>query len=338
MPHYATKRFNYWGQLGLLTAFCGAGLVLGGLLSFIPLMGKVNIFDTKGSTSDIMNKILVPENASAIRWMQLISTLFLFFIPPVVYAWLCHRKAWLHLGLQQPISIKQVAMVLLIIVACSPAVAFFQDITEMLPWSKATLAKFKQAEADYYKQVMVIARMDNFTDYLLSIFMVALLPAVFEEVLFRGALQNLLSRWFKNPVAAIIVTAIIFSAIHGSYLGFLSRFVLGFVLGWIFYRTSSLWLSIVAHFFNNALAVTALYMSTKPGEKMDPSKMDENFPLYLGVLSIVVVVGLFVFFDKISKQRIDRPGEEVRIPGYDFDKNPFANDIAAGDNKFQNLN
>ena len=328
MAHYATNRFNYWAQLVILAVFCLAGLFLGGLLGIIPLMGKVDFFQSKGNTSELMESILKPENATAIRWMQLITTTFLFFVPTVMYAWLCHAKVFKHLGFKNQINIKQLGLIVLIVLAASPAVDMLQQVTQMLPWSKDTLAKFKTAEDDYFKQVMVIARMDNFGDYVISMIMVALLPAVFEETLFRGGLQNLLSRWFKMPVLAIIVTSIIFSAFHVSYLGFLSRFALSFVLGWIFYRTGNIWLNIIAHFFNNGLALTSLYLSTKPGVKIDPSKMEGHFPLWVGLISIAIVTGLFIYFDRISKNETDRPGEEVLMPYYNISKNPFENDIA----------
>jgi hypothetical protein len=168
--------------------------------------------------------------------------------------------------------------------------------------------------------------MDNFLDYLISIIMIAFLPAVFEETLFRGGLQNLLSRWFKLPIVAIIITSIIFSAVHGSYLGFLSRFALGFVLGWVYYRTGNIWLNIIGHFVNNAFAITVLYISTKPGGKPDPSKMDDHFPLWIGLIGLAAVYGLFLFFEKINKDKIDRPGEEVLIPDYNNTNNPFLAD------------
>jgi len=205
-------------------------------------------------------------------------------------------------------------------------VSVLQELTEMLPWSKATVLKFKAAEDAYNQQVAVIARMDNFWDYLVSVAIIALLPAIFEETLFRGAIQNLFSRWFKMPVLAIVLTAIIFSAVHGSYLGFLSRFALGAVLGWIYYRTGNIWLNILGHFFNNAFAVTALYIYTKPGEKMDPSKIDERFPLWLGLASIILVYGLFILFEKLSKKDIDQPGVELPMPGVAYSNNPFLNE------------
>ena len=336
MAHYATRRFNYWGQLGMLTAFCGAGFIIGGLASFIPLMGKINLFEMKsGSAAQLMDKLLVPENANALRWSQFLTTVFLFFLPPVLYAWLCHMKPFTHLGFKKSLDIKEVALMVLIMLASLPAVGALQELTEMLPWSKATLLQFKVAEDMYNKQVAVIARMDNVGDYIISVIVIALLPAVFEETLFRGGIQNLLSRWFKMPVLAVVLTAIIFSAVHGSYLGFLSRFALGFVLGWVYYRTGNIWLNIIGHFFNNAAAITSLYLSTKTGEKVDPSKMEEHFPLWGGLLSIAVVVGLFILFEKINKKDIYRPGEEVLIPGYNFSNNPFINDIASQETPHQ---
>lgn len=332
MAHYATNRFNYWGQLGILTAFCGAGLIIGGLAGLLPLLSKVNFFDLKGiSATKVMESILTPENATALRWSQFISTIGIFFLPAFFYARLCHVKAYKHLGFNHTLDIKEIAVVLFIMLAAMPVVGALAELTEMLPWSKATLLQFKEAEDTYNKQVAVIARMNDFKDYLISVFVIALLPAVFEETLFRGGIQNLFSRWFKNPVLAIVITSIIFSAVHGSYLGFLSRFALGFLLGWMYYRTGNIWLNIIGHFANNALAVTSLYLASKPGQKIDPSKIEEHFPLWIGVAAIAVLVGLLILFEKVAKKDIDRPGEEVLIPGYNINSNPFINDIASGE-------
>ena len=324
MAYFATKRFSYWGQLGILTAFTGAGLVIGGVLSLIPILDKLNLKDLAGASSaKIMDKLVVPENATPLRWMQFITTLFLFFLPPFFYALLCHKKPSLHLGFRYKVNMQQAFVVILLILACLPIVGALQGLTEMLPWSKATLQQFNAAEQDYNKQVAVIARMNNFTDYLVSIIMIGFLPAVFEETFFRGGLQNLLSRWFKMPVVAIIITSIIFSAIHGSYLGFLSRAALGFVLGWVYYRTGNIWLNIIGHFFNNAFGVTELYLTSRPGHKIDTSQIDDHFPLWIGLVGIAAVSGLLIWFEKINKNTIDRPGQEVLIPGYPQDDNPF---------------
>jgi len=325
MAHYATNRYSYWGQLGLLAAFVGGGLILGIVASMIPMLGVID-FASKESLAKQMENILKPENATALRWSQTLATLFMFLVPVILYARVCHVKPKLHLGFKKTFNWKQAGIAMLIMMACLPVVDGLQELTKMLPWSKATLQKFDETEATYFKTVAVMARMNGVWDFIISILVIALVPAVVEEVMFRGGMQNLLSRWIKMPILAIVITSVIFSAVHGSYLGFLSRFALGFLLGWMYYRTGNIWLNIIAHFFNNAAAVTQLYLISKPGQKIDASMMDTHSPWWLGIASTAVLIGLLIAFDKVGRKDIDRPGEEVLIPGYS--SNPFDNDIA----------
>src|SRR5689334_13904172 len=98
MAYMATKRMSYWGQFGIIAGFTGAGLIFGGLVSLIPLLSKIDFNSFKGlSTKEMIDSLLVPKNANALRWMQFISTAFLFFIPAVVYGAICHKKPFQHL-------------------------------------------------------------------------------------------------------------------------------------------------------------------------------------------------------------------------------------------------
>jgi len=326
MAHLATKRFNYWNQLAVLIGLVGVGLIIGGVIALVlPFIVDLNA-GIKMSTNpaQFMDRLLKPENAALLRWITFITSFFMFFLPTVLYALICHKKPFAHLGFKKNNNIKSAGVVILIMLAALPLVSALQDLTTLFPWSKATLLKFKLAEDAYNQQVAVIARMDNFTDYIISVVVIAFLPALFEETLFRGGIQNLLSRWFKKPVLAIIVTSIIFSAIHGSYLGFLSRFALGYVLGWIYYRTGNIWLNIIGHFFNNAFAVTAMYLFTKGGKFPDPSKIDGQIPLWVGLASIAALYGLFSFFNKVSEKEIDQPGVELIMPGIEPTHQPYS--------------
>ncbi len=309
MAYPATNRFNYWGQFGILAGLVCAGLIFSAVIQFI-LLPKMDFADLK----HLEDKLFVPENAERLRVIQFLSTAVLFFVPTVVYASICHKQPFNHLGFKHSITIKQAAIVIIIMLAALPLVGTLSELTEKLPFSKATFDRFKAAEDAYNKQVEVIGRMNNFSDYLLSLFMLALLPAVFEETLFRGGIQNLLSRWWKMPIFAMIITSAVFSAVHGSYMGFLSRFVLGFVLGWMYYRTGNLWLNIIAHGFYNGTAVTILYLTKLNNPKADLSKADPQFPLWTGLVSVIVLYGLFVWFEKASKYQVDKPGEEVLLP------------------------
>jgi membrane protease YdiL (CAAX protease family) len=265
------------------------------------------------SSKELMKKLLVPENANMLRLVQFISTLFLFFVPAWAYAKFCHKKPFTHLGFNNKVNIGQVGVVIAIMIACLPLVGALSDLTESLPFSKAMFAKFKAAEDEYNAQINVIGKMDNFAEFLLSLFMLAILPAVFEEVMFRGAVQNLFSRWWQAPIVAIIVTSVLFSAVHFSYLGFLSRAVLGFVLGWMYYRTGNLWLSIIAHAANNAVALTALYITKKNNPGASVSDTDPNVPAWTGLVAVAAVYGLFLLFERVSKYQINKPGQEELI-------------------------
>jgi uncharacterized protein len=333
MAHTATRKISYWGQAGILIGLVIGGFAVAAVVQFIGIAGKINFKDLSSLDSKkLMDSLLVPENANLLRIIQFVSTLIMMFLPTYFYAKICHAKPFVHLGMVKKPTIAQIGLVVLIMLACMPLIGALQEVINYIPFSKATLAKFQKAEDDYFKQILVIGKMNNFGEYLLSMAMIALLPAIFEEVLFRGGIQNLLSRWTKMPIVSICITAAIFSFIHFSYIGFLPRFVLGFILGWLFYRTNKLWLSIVAHFVNNAVGVTAMYVMTKMGKPITPNSMEDKFPIMAGVAALVVVIGLLYAFDKVSTKDIDEPGQEALLPGYINPTNPFADDFIAKQN------
>jgi membrane protease YdiL (CAAX protease family) len=124
------------------------------------------------------------------------------------------------------------------------------------------------------------------------------LPACCEETLFRGGMQNFLFRSTHNAWVAIIITSLIFSAAHFSWYGFLFRFALGIVLGCLYHYSGKLWLSILAHFLNNALVITVYYIYMKQGKPID-DVMGESTSSYWGLLALPVLVGLLLFYKRI---------------------------------------
>src|SRR5205085_7435623 len=134
-------------------------------------------------------------------------------------------------------------------------------------------------------QEAAFIQINSLPRYILSLFIIALLPAIFEETFFRGGLQNFLTRWFKSPWVAILLTSIIFSIIHLSYYGFFVRFALGVILGFIFYYSGSLWLSILFHLLFNGLQVTALYAFSQSGSAKVIKDPEQNFPLWMGIIA-----------------------------------------------------
>lgn len=121
-----------------------------------------------------------------------------------------------------------------------------------------------------------------------NLLVIALIPALCEEIFFRAGIQNLLQRWLSGryPVAgvhiAVWVTAAIFSLGHGEVFAFLPRFILGALLGYLYVGAGSIVVNVVVHFFNNAVIVVAYWFMASGHTLFDPSQ-----PLAAGAELIV---------------------------------------------------
>ena len=155
-------------------------------------------------------------------------------------------------------------------------------------------------ETAYSDQVTALSNLKSWPEFLMALVIMAFFPALFEEVFFRGALQNLLVRWWKAPLLGIIVTSILFSLIHMSLYLFLSRVILGFVLGLMYQRSKNLWVNIVAHFLNNAVVLVQLFWWSRHNTKVDLDKLDPNVSIWLGLVAMGITVILFLLFEKMS--------------------------------------
>jgi membrane protease YdiL (CAAX protease family) len=148
--------------------------------------------------------------------------------------------------------------------------------------------------------VLLLSGMKTTFQFITSLVLLALLPALFEEIFFRGALQPIMVKLTRNAFWGILLTSVLFSIAHGSYYGFLPRAFLGFMLGFVFYYGKNIWLNISIHFLNNAVALAQLYSLSKAG-KLTPATMDESSPLYIGIFGILIIIMLLFSFKKESE-------------------------------------
>ena len=286
-----SKGFNGWSQLAILLGLLSVGLIVGRLISF-PIWTLM----TNGSPMNMEADMLKPENASASQVVQAVSVMFMFFLPTVAFAFICYRRGWVFLGFpalwgqaREKLNRKNLLIVLLIILCSIPLIVIIGKLNESIPLPPVTRAKFDALEKKYNEMVLAMVQLESWGQYFISLLIIAVLPAVTEEVLFRGGLQNLLTRWIKFPWVAIIITSILFSAIHLSWYGFFARFFLGIVLGLIFYYSQNIWLSILAHFLNNAIVVTTLFWMTRQGKPINLAA-EETYPWGVGIASLILVV------------------------------------------------
>lgn len=130
--------------------------------------------------------------------------------------------------------------------------------------------------------------------FLFTFVVVAILPAIGEELVFRGLMQRELHRAVKNPHVAIWTTAILFSAFHFQFLGFLPRMFIGAFLGYLYYWSGNLWIPILAHFFNNGLQLVGLYLFQKGILTFDVESTN-SAPIPIVAVSVVLTVFLLFF-------------------------------------------
>lgn len=151
---------------------------------------------------------------------------------------------------------------------------------------------------------------------------ISLIPAIAEETLFRGFIQTNIERSGKTktrPYIAIVITSILFAAVHASPLNFPGLLSIGLVLGWLAYRTSDLRVSMLAHAINNGLIVLAVYFFSGSKSALDSitgtPEVSVNDSLILLAISLPFVIGLFYLFQRITEPLRARHNaeEELRL-------------------------
>lgn len=281
------QQISYPLQFLMLLGLVGLFMIFGSIL--IAALGSNMLGVSLLQVPDALNR---PQNANISRLLNTLATLIAFLVPAIVFAKIISKQPFSWLGFSKKMNSKQLMIVVLITFAGMVLSGSLGMLNQKIPLSEGLLRQAQQLENTYKNAMMNMAHMTNFTDYLLAMLVMALAPAIFEEVLFRGAFQKVFVGWTKNAWAGIIITSILFSAIHFSFFGFLPRIALGLILGLIFYYTNNLWLSILLHFLNNGFVVTQLYILTAQGKSID-KVMDETMPIWWGSIALVLLVVLF---------------------------------------------
>lgn len=297
-----SKGISYTAGFFMLIAFAIASFILAGLLS-LPIWTAM----TGESALNIEEGMTNPANRNAVKVIQIITSIVGFLLPALLTAQMMNRRPLKLIGFKGKLYLNEVAIVFGIVILALFVSAALSYFNQHIPIDASWKTRFDKMEADYTKQAAAILTLNNFAEYLIAIFIMAFLPALCEETLFRGGLQNFLARSMKNPWLAIIIVSVIFSVVHLSYYGFLSRVFLGVMLGAIYHFSGKLWLSILAHFINNALAITVVYIYKQQGKSVEEAMNDTSDATWYGIFALPILIALFIFFKKITV----KPPEEI---------------------------
>lgn len=307
MEYKSVKGFTGWAQFGFLFAFIGFGFIVGGgiqyLLTMQILPAGASITDSKAA----MKAMFAPENINTARAIQVLGTFGLMFIPAILWSIVSNGTNMFWLGFNKYVNGFQILLGFMIIFAASFVAAPLADLSKSLVAHFPALnATAKQMEATYNEQALALSNLKNLNEYIVGLFIMAFFPALFEEIFFRGMLQNFFTKWWGKPILAITVTSLVFSLIHMSIFLFASRFALGFVLGLLFYKTKNIWVNVVAHFLNNAFALTGLYVMRMQNKPLDLDKLDPQVHWSIGIIGIVALTGLFLVLKKYSQKNVEK--------------------------------
>jgi hypothetical protein len=243
-----------------------------------------------------------PQGVMALKLNQAFISIAIFVVPAFLFCKVIYQNPIQFLQLQSPTKIYNYLFIILLIILAIPVSSWLMQLNQNLHFPDnyqdfETLLRGDEAFAKLQMETFVNA--NTILQLLLNILIVAVIPAITEEIFFRACLQNFVKMCFYNLHVSVIFTAIIFSAIHGDYFGFLPRFMFGLVLGYAFAFSGNIWVSIVGHFLNNCITIVAYYIAQKYPE-IAFLKDDYSFPIIITIIAGFGIVAIIFAMSKLK--------------------------------------
>lgn len=236
----------------------------------------------------------LPADArQGLRLGLLLNNLLTFGGTAFIVFLVAYRRFWRPAaGLNAPANRKALPYVIATFVLAFPFIAYAAWLNLQLPLPDWML----QNEAQTNTLLKSVLTMNSVPELLMALLTVAVTPAIGEELLLRGLVQRrILHPVFKSHHFAIWIAAIVFSAMHMEFAGFVPRMLLGILLGYAYYWTNSLWVPVILHFFFNGMQVMVTYFN---GQYIPDTEITDVPPWYLAVASLLVVVALGVYITR----------------------------------------
>jgi uncharacterized protein len=275
---------------------CFLVTLFGGLLLAAPLfgMGFAELLES-------LTHITHPDYENLLKYFQVIQSIGLFVIPPFILGWFFSRNSLKYLQLDRGIGLRTIALTTVIMISAIPLINLLAHFNAQmsLPDFMAPVEEWmKETEEAARRLTETFLAADTFADLMLNILIIAVIPAIGEELLFRGIIQRLFSEWTRNYHAGIWISAIIFSALHLQFFGFLPRTMLGVLFGYMLVWSGKMWIPITAHFVNNAMAVTVYYFIRKNqiGRDMETFGADPAEWMFVVLSLSFFLVFTFIFY------------------------------------------
>jgi len=245
----------------------------------------------------------------SIKLMQFLQSIGMFVIPPFVLAYFWSKKPFRLLQLDRQTDWKNTISIAFLMIVAIPFINLLGELNQhlVLPDALASIeAMMKAAELETAQLTEKLLNVNRLDSLLLNIFLIAMLPALGEELFFRGVLQRIFTDW-NGAVIAIWLTAFIFSAIHFQFYGFLPRMLLGAFFGYLVLWTGNLWIPIFAHFINNFMAVIFYYLKNNGYSVLDIDIVGTGNTQWVGWVSGCITLTAVVWYRARNKSLCSEP-------------------------------
>ena len=247
-----------------------------------------------------------PSLIAAYKYMQMINHAGTFLLSGFIYLFIADKPRLKSLTSSKLPPQSQLWMLLLLIIISTPWISKVYEWNRTFslsywPSIEQWLERTAQQSED---MVNVFLHRASFIGALANVLIIAVLPALGEELIFRGILQPLLNQWWKNIHLSIMISALLFSMMHLDFFGFLPRLGLGIMFGYLYYFSANLWLPILAHFLNNFLALVVSFLSEKHITEIPYHEFGSVDNLWVNLFSFIFTLFIFAWFYKIRMKTL----------------------------------
>jgi uncharacterized protein len=283
--------------------------------AFLGLIGGFILYQFLGGlmTLLIFGFDLEVAPVNGLRFMTIVGQILFIFLPALFFS------KWIYGDVSKIISLKlpnwrELVLFVLGIIILTPLLQSYLYIQNYLIEQWAEVSPFINSIKfllDSLNELIEktfgnLIRADNIAEMILVIITISIVPAICEEVMFRGYIQRSFGFKFKPRIAAIL-TALFFALYHFNPYGLIPLAIIGFYLGFAAYTSQSLVIPMIIHFMNNFFAVM-LYFIIGDDELFksnvsDAAALDANI-IYFLILLVMFTALMFFIKNYYKKIRI----------------------------------
>jgi len=265
---------------------------------FVKLLWGFNYINDPDVLSNLSDPFVVDAN----RLLLLFQHLGFFIVPSLVFLYVSTKNPKAFILLNRRVNLRNLLIVVGILLFFTPSVNLLislnesMHLPEILSGIEANMRSMEDAATRLTEALVV---METPMDLFYMTLLVALLPAIGEELMFRGIIQRLFSQQFYSYHAGIWISAFLFSAMHFQFFGFFPRMFLGAVLGYLLVYSGNIIYPMIGHFINNfgSLLIAYLIQHNMISESIDSIGADNEW-LYILPSLLVSVLLFYVLWKK----------------------------------------